>query len=553
MFETSTVRSLLAACAMLALAPPAWAQSPAPTPNQIQQAMYFLADRRDGADCRPAVADGSPTWPATIGNPAISCPDAFGWTSFLSAIDQRFWTWGTDQTIWVDDPKPLCGREGSPADCCDSAVLAETPPLGETPMAGCPYYPPDWSNPPPVTVARPASSHSHDFLDRLDPSRVMRQEEAEIVYRNRPFVRYSFEQNLYNKEGLGARFTAMQDWISANAPYQNDRLAVDYPADAVMFKVDYLSQTEMLENGLIQRTDGSGRELDPPNNPAAPYITLLIEETLAPGDEEPELYYLVAVTAASKAVPNWHWYAIEHVGNLGRCDFIGCNDSFGVSAAGVTVDGRSYGQNYIPPKTQNSEDSSADIVFDPGTAYTVEETGEEITPELDALMTAMGIGTGAAAANADIPSPADPAWRSYRLKASQTDFVTATGMPTHNGQSITEGGFVDSASCITCHAQAGPDALGNPGIPGIGARSDLNMFGLNQTVNGAPDPEWYFAGGTNMMRSLPMDFVWGMLNATCIAPEGTTGNCQSYAGPLFAPPVTPVPTAGNAAGAAPAQ
>jgi hypothetical protein len=551
MSDRTIVRSLLTAAAILAAGQAALAQVPAP--NKIQKAMYFLADRRDGPDCRPGFADGSPTWPEGIGNPAMSCPDAFGWTSFLSAIDQQFWTWGTDQTIWVADPKPLCGREGSPEDCCDPAVFAETPPLGEAPMAGCPYYPPDWSNPPPVTSARPASSHSHDFLDRLDPARVLRQEEAEIVYRNRPFIRYSFEQNLYNKEGLGARFTAMQDWISANAPYQNDALAVDYPPDAVMFKVDYLSQSEMLQKGLIQRTDGSGQTLDPPNDPTAPYVTLLIEETLAPGDEEPELYYLVGITAASKAIPNWHWYAIEHVGNLGRCDFIGCNDSFGFSAAGVTVDGRSYGQNFIPPKTENSEDSTADIVFDPGNAYTVEQTGEVITTELDALMQAMGIATGSGPADPNVPSASDPAWRSYRLKASQTEFVTASGMPTHNGQSITEGGFVDSASCMTCHAQAGPDALGNPGIPGIGARSDLNIFGLNQTVNGAPESEWFFAGGTNTMRSLQMDFVWGMLNATCIAPEGMTGNCRSYAGPLFAPPMSPVPTAGGAAGAAPAQ
>ena len=29
------------------------------------------------------------------------------------------------------------------------------------------------------------------------------------------------------------------------------------------------------------------------------------------------------------ALPNWHWYAFEHVNNLGRCDFTGCNDSYG--------------------------------------------------------------------------------------------------------------------------------------------------------------------------------------------------------------------------------
>ena len=541
MTHRTIARSLLAATVLLAAG--AEAQGQAAAPNQIQQASLFRADVRDRPGCEPTAANGTVSWPEAIGNPAVSCPDAFGWTSFLAAVEQAFWTWGTDQTIWIDDPKAICGREGSPEDCCDPAVFEETPPLGEAPPAGCPFYPPDWTNPPPITVARPSPSHTHDFLERLDPARVLRQEEAEIVFRNRSFVRYTFAQNLYNKESLGARFTAMQDWVNVNAPYNNAALAIDYPTDAVMFKVDFLSQSQMLENGLIWREDDAGRTLNPPNDPDAPYVTMLIEETLAPGDEEPELYYLVAVTAASKAIPTWHWYAMEHVGNLGRCDFTGCNDSYGYSAAGVTVEGESFGQNYIPPKTENSEDATQDIVFDMGTPYTPEETGERITPALDGLMAAMGIATGDGPQDPNTPSAADPAWRSYRLKASQTEFVMPTGMPTHAGQSITEGGFVNSASCMTCHSQAGPDATGNPGVPGIGASNDLNLFGLSQTVNGAPDPDWFYATGTNQMRVLPMDMVWGMLNASCVAPKGKTGLCETYEGSQFAPPGRAVPSA----------
>ena len=69
---------------------------------------------------------------------------------------------------------------------------------------------------------------------------------------------------------------------------------------------------------------------------------------------------------------------------------------------------------------------------------------------------------------------------------------------------------------MTCHSQAGPDATGNPGVPGIGASNDLNLFGLSQTVNGAPDPDWFYATGTNQMRVLPMDMVWGMLKTHLI-------------------------------------
>lgn len=509
-----------------------------PAPNQIEQISYFRADVRDRPGCLPSFVEGRVRWPDAIGNPAIDCPDAFAWTSLVSAIRESFWTWGTDQTIWVANPKPICLPGQSSSDCCDPRTIEpQSGPTTGSPPQGCPFFPTDWTEPPPLTVAKPNPSHSHDFLKTLDPARVLRQEEAEIIFRNRPFVRYTFQENLYNKESLGARFTAMQNWISEHAPFANPALTVDYPTDAVMFKVDFLSQAEMLKAGLISEKDGQGGRLDPPNDPEHPYVTMRIDETIAPGNEEPQFYYLVSVTAASKALPNWHWYAFEHVKNLGRCDYTGCNDSFGYRARGINVGGAFFGWNFIPPKTENSKDSSNDIVFRTGTPYTVEETGEAISPALEELFAAAGIATGNGPEDPRVPSAEDPAWKSYRLKASQTSFVTETGMPTHAGQSITEGGFVNSASCLTCHSQAGPDADGNPGVPGIGSRTDLNLFGLNQTVNGAPEPDWFFAEGTTVMRSLPMDFVWGMLNATCVVPDGKTGKCKSYDGPQFAPPV----------------
>jgi hypothetical protein len=32
---------------------------------------------------------------------------------------------------------------------------------------------------------------------------------------------------------------------------------------------------------------------------------------------------------SSKDIPNWIWATFEHVGNPGRCDYTGCNDSYG--------------------------------------------------------------------------------------------------------------------------------------------------------------------------------------------------------------------------------
>lgn len=65
------------------------------------------------------------------------------------------------------------------------------------------------------------------------------------------------------------------------------------------------------------------------------------------------------------------------------------------------------------------------------------------------------------------PTPADAAWRSYRLKGSQTEFVTATGRSTLLGNSVTEAGFTNSVSCISCHARAAvaPRATQSPPSP----------------------------------------------------------------------------------------
>lgn len=76
------------------------------------------------------------------------------------------------------------------------------------------------------------------------------------------------------------------------------------------------------------------------------------------------------------------------------------------------------------------------------------------------------------------PDIKDPAWKSYRLKGTQTQFTNFDGYPTILGSSINEGGFVNSASCISCHVQASVNADGGIGAPGVGASGRLNNFGI---------------------------------------------------------------------------
>jgi len=48
----------------------------------------------------------------------------------------------------------------------------------------------------------------------------------------------------------------------------------------------------------------------------------------------------------------------------------------------------------------------------------------------------------------------------YRMKGTQAASYHATGLSTGMGASITEGGFVNSAFCMPCHAQASVNANG---------------------------------------------------------------------------------------------
>ena len=46
-------------------------------------------------------------------------------------------------------------------------------------------------------------------------------------------------------------------------------------------------------------------------------------------------YALVSFHLISKMVPNWSWATFEHMNNPGRCDVLGCNDTFGANPSTV--------------------------------------------------------------------------------------------------------------------------------------------------------------------------------------------------------------------------
>jgi hypothetical protein len=186
-------------------------------------------------------------------------------------------------------------------------------------------------------------------------------------------------------------------------------------------------------------------------------------------------YALVAMHVISKEVPNWTWATFEHKDNLGRCDFIGCHDKFGAVVQDIDAHKAPGGQ------------------YDPCVK----------TPALKKLF-----------ADAGLP----PLWENYCLKGSQVDFVTATGVPTHLGNSVTEDGFVDTSSCMTCHSRAAVNAKGlrttdagflDPPLPAVCPDGPDNSC----SPNGAPDPTWFWNDPSQpnpSMLALQTDFIWSI-------------------------------------------
>ncbi|MGD9922979.1 MAG: hypothetical protein AB7V13_16295 [Pseudorhodoplanes sp.] len=163
------------------------------------------------------------------------------------------------------------------------------------------------------------------------------------------------------------------------------------------------------------------------------------------------------------------------------------------------------------------------------------------------------------------PEAEGTVWQYYRLRGTQTDFVTPTGRPTVLANTQIEGSFQESSSCITCHARAsigrrldnirvdGGRQLFAPGtfvppsaqvarppaaergypfgatrlsvfedlraafpFPALSPRDPLNdgrsILFLRGSV-GVPDPALFAAMGTPGSQFAQLDFVWALRRA----------------------------------------
>jgi hypothetical protein len=397
--------------------------------------------------------------------------------------------------------------------------------------------------------------------------RIIRQTSMEFTVRNKPFHDYLFKNNLYNTSGLLDVFNNNNTNLQNSAPYHlrnqsatHSAMAnlsrIDLPPDAIMIKSNWVHQTlfeklaeRFADNYSKNFTKEHGGTLDKnqqaelnetlkqlkQSNLASQFIhtdriaTDINLQALGISDEELNCdltgtHYLVSFHISSKDIPNWVWTTFEHVNLPGRCDLTGCNDSYGFKS---TDKRRPAGtaDNYVAANQHSDHLSNGQIIFDNDAGY----AAESIRPAWGAILDKLTIGINETPASE--PSSTDKAWRNYRLKGSQVEFVNAKGMPTILGNSITEAGFMDGSSCISCHSRATIAPNSNP-VPGDTLISyplsmfqrDLSGFGYRRGTHGIPNPNWFYNdhSDTPKVEALQTDFIWGFLFAKDIVPANTS-------------------------------
>ncbi|MHA6846145.1 hypothetical protein [Ralstonia syzygii] len=547
------------------------AHAQAREPNGIDYSMYYLADVHDNEHCKMEV-DKNGKWSVDqrISNPAMTCPDMTSWRLFATVVRDKFWSdWADEEQNWPQEPWPLCSSK-TDTNCC-------APHSSKNDPQHCPIFPRDARDrspellkavAPALRIGRPAlTQHLQELaspvaldkmmaefkasrslralasetpeceasmVDKLVPKtyesigRVIRQTNSEITIRNRAFHDYLFENNLYNSNGIAAVFAANDENQQKNAPYAVDSRSASQGQPAKLGKIDFPPDAIMIKSNWLY--EGIAKKLGIANTSEKPFITQKMITQVTDQNRKPickltGVHYLMAFHISSKDIPNWVWTTFEHIAMPGRCDFIGCNDSYGYASTDPLPSG--VARNYIAPRVKSDGlIMSPAFVFDHDQPYPT----EKIRSGLDQVFKKLGIGT-AASTNSDQPSISDLGWRSYRLKGSQVDFTNAMGRKTVLGNSITEAGFMNNSSCITCHARAGIHVESNEAdfLRLSIFNKDQSDYGYALSYHGIPNPSWFHNdNGHGTLDVLQVDFVWGFFNASpVVAP--TPGNAGQRA------------------------
>jgi hypothetical protein len=180
------------------------------------------------------------------------------------------------------------------------------------------------------------------------------------------------------------------------------------------------------------------------------------------------VYALVSMHVASRQNENWVWGTFEHHMNPGRCDSIGCFDTFGAEISEIAP-------NQKTPNTQYG-------------ACLKSQALKTLMEDADLL----------------------PVWENYCLKSTQVDYAAPDGTPYALGNSVIErikgNGTVAASSCMACHAYA---SFGEDGKPFPSATAMLPFNPLGAPIPGVLD------------GSIQFSFMWGVVAAPTLTPTPT--------------------------------
>jgi hypothetical protein len=254
---------------------------------------------------------------------------------------------------------------------------------------------------------------------------------GEEVRRNWASFQYLVSNKLNTRVGLTQAFAK--------------NFKVDLPADAIEVKGDWVRVEDVKK--WLKLSDKQVRDS---------YYTNKVAETT--GETE---YALVAFHFSTKQIKQWVWADFEHQKNPGRCDYIGCHDSFGAADANVAPK--------KPNEQQYGECKKSQAVLE--------------------MFTNGGI---------------NKVWENYCLKGSQISFVK-DGKAVLLGNSVIEatnaGVPIEKSSRMTCHQYAS--------FKGDGG---ANFKALDLSPVGKVDPDLLKGYVTN-------DFLWGSITVSPPPPK----------------------------------
>lgn len=378
----------------------------------------------------PEPAKGGPL-PSGVNSDKQSWIDFIAVVTPVSKSQLTFETWASDPDIYTDTPKWPSLTEAATKKMRPGLLQLFKAPhptgyevarydakridgnCGDVANAAAGNFPVAGSTPPPGPISLKAPQPCY----------------AEEVRRNRPSFDYIVGNKLNTQPGLAQAYTkaTTSSW------------RVSLPTDAVEVKADWLPVDTLVDwlaaNGAKRSRDQVKKEY-------------LVRESGG------VLYGLVSLHLSSKEIPNWVWASFEHHKNPGRCDTMGCFDTFGAKKEAVE-----------PASTDNTQYGEC-----------------RKTEALEKLFKKAGV---------------DEVWKNYCLKSSQIAEVGKDGASLMLGDSFTERVAanvpINQSSCMSCHAAAAVTSTGAP-YTTLLQENPMGQVTLPATAIG-------------------VDFIWGILLA----------------------------------------